>query len=216
MVGRPTEEFPWLFAGYALLPGRTACSAALTEDQRMALAEPLGRFLAALHSLPGAASFGAPPDRLGRLNLAKRRPQTREGLDRLAGMDLIDSPAPWLGIIEAVEGRQPGAALVLIHGDLYARHLLVDEQGRLCGVIDWGDVHLGDPALDLSISHSFLPTAAHAAFRNAYGKIDAETWTLARFRALAHTVTLMPYARETGDADLLREARLSLAHLWGV
>src|SRR4051812_35619656 len=26
-VGRPTEAYPWPFAGYPLLPGRTACAA---------------------------------------------------------------------------------------------------------------------------------------------------------------------------------------------
>ena len=35
------------------------------------------------------------------------------------------------------------------HSDLGAEHLLVRE-GRLVGVIDWGDARLGDPALDYS------------------------------------------------------------------
>ena len=40
-------------------------------------------------------------------------------------------------------------APVFVHGDLYSRHLLVDDAGRPCGVIDWGDCHVGDPAVDL-------------------------------------------------------------------
>jgi aminoglycoside phosphotransferase (APT) family kinase protein len=36
---------------------------------------------------------------------------------------------------------------VLLHGDLGPEHLLVWE-GRLAGVIDWGDARVGDPALD--------------------------------------------------------------------
>ena len=36
---------------------------------------------------------------------------------------------------------------VLIHADLGPEHLLVRD-GRLAGVIDWGDARLGDPALD--------------------------------------------------------------------
>ena len=35
----------------------------------------------------------------------------------------------------------------LLHGDLGPEHLLVRE-GRLAGVIDWGDARVGDPALD--------------------------------------------------------------------
>ena len=37
----------------------------------------------------------------------------------------------------------------LLHGDLGPEHLLVRD-GRLAGVIDWGDARLGDPALDYS------------------------------------------------------------------
>jgi aminoglycoside phosphotransferase (APT) family kinase protein len=36
---------------------------------------------------------------------------------------------------------------VLLHADLGPEHLLVRD-GRLAGVIDWGDARLGDPALD--------------------------------------------------------------------
>jgi aminoglycoside phosphotransferase (APT) family kinase protein len=37
----------------------------------------------------------------------------------------------------------------LVHADLGPAHLLVRD-GRLAGVIDWGDVRVGDPALDYS------------------------------------------------------------------
>jgi aminoglycoside phosphotransferase (APT) family kinase protein len=40
-------------------------------------------------------------------------------------------------------------APTLIHRDLWLHHLLCDpEQGTLSGVIDWGEVAIGDPALD--------------------------------------------------------------------
>src|SRR5262249_28090131 len=101
----------------------------------------------------------------------------------------------------------------LVHGDLYARHLLVNPADELAGVIDWGDVHLGDPASDLMIAHAFLPPAAHAAFRRAYGAIADLTWHIARLRALWHTVFVLVYADATQDADLLREGRMALHHL---
>lgn len=37
----------------------------------------------------------------------------------------------------------------LVHGDLGAAHLLCDHQGLLA-IIDWTDIALGDPALDLA------------------------------------------------------------------
>ena len=75
--------------------------------------------------------------------------------------------------------------------DLYARHLLVDDDGGLASVIDWGDVHLGDRAVDLAIAHTFLPPVVHEAFRNAYGPVDDTTWSIARLRALWHTLTVL-------------------------
>ena len=86
-----------------------------------------------------------------------------------------------------------------VHGDLYARHLLVDEARRPCGVIDWGYVHLGDPALDLSIAFSFLPAEARSAFRETYGPIDAATWDRARIRALFYGAGLVDHGADVGD-----------------
>jgi aminoglycoside phosphotransferase (APT) family kinase protein len=45
--------------------------------------------------------------------------------------------------VETLTGFGPA----LVHGDLGSEHLRVRE-GRLAGVIDWGDVRIGDPALD--------------------------------------------------------------------
>jgi len=47
--------------------------------------------------------------------------------------------------VETLTGFDP----CVTHSDLGAEHLLVRE-GRLVGVIDWGDARLGDPALDYS------------------------------------------------------------------
>src|SRR5262249_60162426 len=98
----------------------------------------------------------------------------------------------------------------LVHGDFYIRHFLVKENGNLSGVIDWGDVHLGDPAVDITIAHSFLPPSAHEAFRKAYSAISEETWQTARFRALYHSLYLVLYSHDIRDASLLRESLKSL------
>jgi len=48
-----------------------------------------------------------------------------------------------LAEVETLTGFQP----TLTHSDLGPTHLLVRD-GRLAGVIDWGDARIGDPALD--------------------------------------------------------------------
>jgi aminoglycoside phosphotransferase (APT) family kinase protein len=211
-VGQPTETFAWPFSGYRLIPGRTACAAQLSEPARMALAAPLGRFLAALHAIdPRSLHIG--PDTLARLDLASRIAKARDSLSHLAARGLITDVAYFAAQLDAAPaGYQPHANTV-VHGDFYALHLIVDEANRLTGVIDWDDAHLSDPAADLMIAHSFLPPSAHAAFREAYGPIDPTTWQVARLRALWHTLLLLPYAHDSGDANLWREAQTSLVHL---
>jgi aminoglycoside phosphotransferase (APT) family kinase protein len=47
------------------------------------------------------------------------------------------------GDVDTLSGFEPA----LLHADLGPEHLLVRD-GRLVGVIDWGDTRIGDPALD--------------------------------------------------------------------
>ena len=102
----------------------------------------------------------------------------------------------------------------LVHGDLYARHLLVDDDQSLCGVIDWGDVHLGHPGIDLSLAFAFLPARARAPFFEAYGGVpEGAVLRLARLRALFSLATLLIYGTETGDADVVAEAGRGVAYL---
>ena len=80
----------------------------------------------------------------------------------------------------------------------------------LVGVIDWGDIHVGDPAIDLAIVHSFLPTSAHAKFREVYGKISEETWSLALLRAIYSSTLLILYGHHSKDPVIFREGLRSL------
>jgi aminoglycoside phosphotransferase (APT) family kinase protein len=113
-------------------------------------------------------------------------------------------------LIERSHPLRAPKASHLVHGDFYVRHLLVDEEHRLAGVIDWGDVHIGDPAIDLAAAHSFLPLDAHAVFRKTYGNISEETWNLARLRAILSSTYIMLYGHHAKDPDLVREGIRSL------
>lgn len=214
-VGCPSERFGWPFAGYPLLPGRVACGAGLDAAERCQLAEPLGRFLRSLHGLPlaTAAGWGAAPDALGRLDVGRRAGVIRQRLEEIAAGGMIGELKPWLAVLDQAAAARPARTAAVVHGDLYARHLLVGDERELCGVIDWGDVHLGDPAIDLSVACGFLPPAAREAFCRAYGPVDEDTWRLARFKALLTAVMLVVYGRDVGDEDLLREGLNTLGQL---
>ncbi len=211
MIARDADpRFPWPFAGYRMLPGHTADRAALDAGRRAAWAAPLARFLAALHAQSASA---APPDGLRRLDVAHRAPRLERRLrDAVAG-GWLETAAPWCALLEDTPRDYDPDTTTLVHGDLHAANLLADGDGRPAGVIDWGDVHRGDAAVDLSIAHGFLPPAAHAVFRAAYGPIDDAAWRMARFKALQTAVALLAYGHDTGNEPLEREARVSLSFL---
>jgi aminoglycoside phosphotransferase (APT) family kinase protein len=211
--GRASDELPGPFLGYPMLPGRTACRAALDDGARVRLAAALGGFLRALHAIPvnEAIAWGAGPDTIGRADVALRAPRARAALARLSDAELPAARHQIAAVIDEAAAAPVAARRALLHGDLYARHLLVDGDARLCGVIDWGDVHVGHPGVDLAIACGFLPPAARDAFVEGYGEHPtADTWRLARLRAVYHGFAVLDYGRASGDSDLAREGAVAV------
>lgn len=205
-IGTAAAEYPWAFAGYEMIGGSTACSIALSNESRAALAEPLAEFLRALHGIDPTplVALGLIADQIGRLDHEKHLKATRE---RLSALDAhggctqkFDIFANWLETHPTIPLEDHKRRLV--HGDLYARHVLLNSSNHPTGIIDWGDAHLGDPAIDISIAHLLLPSSAHGAFRNAYGPIDDRTWAVARYRAIYHAILELDYGIREDDAGM--------------
>ncbi len=115
-----------------------------------AMGRQLGEFLLALHAAPvdEAVRLGAGPTRLPveRFRAEVRVPGAEELLARLD-----DLPAD-----------------TVVHGDLGPEHVL-GRDGVLTGVIDFGDLHIGDAAIDLAWAlHSTSPEFADA-LSDTYG-----------------------------------------------
>jgi len=211
-VGVPTEDYPWPFAGYPMIPGRTPDRVAPTEARRAVAAAPLGGFLRALHAIPVAKvrALGLEDDTMGRLD-APRRLQLMTERARVISTRGGPDVQRFVDAANALDPR-PARCIVPVHGDLHVWQLLIDDDGRPTGVIDWGDTHVGDPALDLSIALCYLPPGARVAFRDAYGPIDAATWALARFRAIFIAIALLDYGQDVGDEMLVRESLRELEY----
>lgn len=196
-VGKPSTEFPWPFYGHRLLEGRAAFLRRLDGAGRARVGLEMANFLRRLHSLPPetARAHGAPPDRIGRLDLDMRVARLRTRLADLAALGLIADPADCAQVVHDLPPMP--SERVLVHGDLNFRNYLLDDRGALSAVVDWGDVHLGHPAEDISFAYSFLPPEARADFADAYGGIDPASWRLARFYALYTTLVILEYAHDT-------------------
>jgi aminoglycoside phosphotransferase (APT) family kinase protein len=209
LVGEPSELFPRPFFGALLLPGDELGDAELSDDARDGLGARLGAFLRALHA-PGVREQADPDRRLpldpnGRADMAVRVPRTRERLAALADLTRAESRAAER-ILREAERLPPSSAHAVVHGDFHVRHVLV-EDGRVSGVIDWGDVCVGDPSIDLQLAWSLLTAERRAAFLDAYGPVDEATQLRARVLAVFFCALLADYARAQGLPGLERETR---------
>lgn len=210
------QGYGWPFLGYRFIEGITACRANLQEGDRVAMAPLLGRFLKVLHAVPleEARSAGAEPDKIGKLDIPTRIEKTRVRLEELENGALISSGQRCAieAIFDHAKDLPTRDRECLLHGDLYARHLLVNH-GKLVGVIDWGDVSLGHPAIDLCVMHTFLSGESRGLFLESYGGVEPATNALARFRAACHCAAVLSYAADVGDEPLKSESLRSVHNL---
>jgi aminoglycoside phosphotransferase (APT) family kinase protein len=217
-AGQPSARFPWPFWGARLLPGGELAESGLPDSRRSAAAIALGHFLRSLHepalvSLVGSDLTTDPMKRASAPLRAVRARRTMEGLvqSKLVAADsavdsLLDRAERSQGADHA-ETSNGGSGLVVSHGDLHLRHLLVDGDGIATGVIDWGDMCLADPAVDLSIAYAAFAGQPRADLLTAYdGVIDARRELAARVLAVSICAALAEYAAAEGRAMLLRES----------
>jgi aminoglycoside phosphotransferase (APT) family kinase protein len=208
-VGGPTAEYPARFYAHAWLPGTPLLRARWSDDALARLATPLGRFFGALHATPIA------PLRTVGLRDDPRRDPTQvveRGRTRIAELALEPTLAAAVRDVIEIPVAEP-TERVVIHGDLHAGNLLVDN-GGVSGVIDWGDSAAGDRAIDLAFGWSVVPPVARSEFCDAYGGVDTATWARARLSALArHALPLLAWGRGIGDAAIVDWAERSIARI---
>jgi len=217
LVGTPSDAYPWPYWGTRLVPGTELAEANLTGRARALAGASVGRFLRALHDphLIGLAVQAAPDlpeDPMRRADPGFRAAHARPLLERLArSAAWVPDPAVERLFGTAERLGPPAGRAVIAHGDLHLRHLLVGQSGDASGVIDWGDVCLADPAVDLSLAYSGFAGPARAALLAAYGPVDAEREMRARVLALSICAALAVYALSDSRASLLRESLAGLA-----
>lgn len=207
-VGAPTDSFRWPFYGARYIAGAEP-DGALGDDARGELARPLARMLRALHASATLAAVGdgLPADPLGRADMQVRVPRAREALAAIA--DLRTPPAETEALLEEALALPKPEPSAVCHGDLHFRQLLVEES-VLRGVVDWVDICLGDPAMDLSLVFGFLPRAARDAFFAEYGEVDRTSAVRARVLALNLMAILARYGHDEGLPGLEAEALAGL------
>jgi aminoglycoside phosphotransferase (APT) family kinase protein len=185
-LGVPSERFPRPWVVTTWVPGTPADRAPVTLGGPAA--DALAAFLTAMHQpappeAPEGRGRGGPLDRLAR-GIAWQLRRRLTDLYVAAGVDPASAPEPravravWRDATSAPGWTEPARWL---HGDLHPANVLTTE-GALCGVVDFGDLCAGDPALDLAAAWILLPDHESIdRFRHAHPLAgDDATWRRAR------------------------------------
>jgi aminoglycoside phosphotransferase (APT) family kinase protein len=196
--GSPGDGYAWPWSVYGWLEGETATIDRVRDPDQAAA--DLAAFILALHAID---TVGAPRGNRGE-PLATRDEEVRGAIADLDGMlDTDEATAAWEAALRIPEWN---AAPVWLHGDLLSQNLL-EIDGRLSAVIDWGGVGIGDPACDAAPAWTYLPATSRGAFRAAL-HVDDDTWARGRGWALCFGLVALPYYVETNPvlAEIARHA----------
>lgn len=181
-MGEPSDRFPgtWIVTGW--VHGTPADLAPIERGPHAA--EILAGFLAALHheapdDAPNKSQQGGPL-RESTEDLERRfaAMEPGEAVDRMREV--------WHDAVAAPDWDGPP---VWVHGDMHPANVVVAE-GTLTGVVDFGELFAGDPALDLAAAWVLLPEGAAARCFEVYGA-DKDTIRRARGRALVKSLVLI-------------------------
>jgi aminoglycoside phosphotransferase (APT) family kinase protein len=176
-LGEPSERFPRPWIVTTWVPGEPADRAPATRAAEAA--DTLAAFLTALHQ---PAPDRAPADEYGRGGpLADCVEQFERQLASATELGLIpDSDAVRAVWEDAVAAPGWAGPALWLHGDLHPANILT-AHGAFCGVIDFGTLCAGDPAIDLAAPWILLPDGAADRFYRAYQPTpDAATLRRAR------------------------------------
>ncbi len=197
-IGTPSDAYPYPFAGYHIVPGKTLCEAAQPLIDDLKFARTLGLWLKELHSVPIKQEHLQliKGDNSWRLDIENRvkfitsqvvkyeQYFTAAGFPQAQLLDIIN-------LFHKLDFKLDNPCY--LHGDLYFRHIVVDENILPCGLIDWGDTHIGQPGIDLSAGIMIFNETALEEFFASYGEVGDDTRLIASFRSLCHNLGSLGY-----------------------
>lgn len=203
--GAPGQGYPFDWAINRWLPGNPAGRSQVESD----FAAQCGRFLTCLHGIDASTQLAPGADNFHRGGLlANYADEVERAIVRLDDAVLAKALTErWQRALESVySGPQ-----CWIHGDFFPWNLLVDQAGRLSGVIDWGLTATGDPACDFALGWACFNQEQRQALREASG-VDPATWYRARGWALWKSATLATGVNG-GTAEDIAASRAVLARI---
>lgn len=186
-IGAPALGYPWPWSVVPYLPGEPV---GVSELDWSAAATAMGGFLRALH-VPAPVDAPANPSR--GVWIGEREATFGANCETVGGrVDQGAARRVWRSATSAA--RHPGPP-VWVHGDLHPLNILACD-GRISGVIDFGDITSGDPATDLAVAWFLLPSSHREEFWAAYGGAGSALRARARGWALNLGTVFMAYSAD--------------------
>lgn len=183
-AGHPTSDFPWPWSIVRWVSGTPAVDAGLDRGNA---ADGLAAFLLSLH-VPAEADVPVNPFR--GVPLADRNDVVSGRLaDRGRYPRAAELKAVWTEARAAAAWDGPA---MMLHGDLHPGNILLAADGTLSGVIDFGDVGAGDPAVDLAAGWLMFDAGTRRRFIGAFAaSVDRDIWVRARGWALVLSTAMV-------------------------
>lgn len=102
----------------------------------------------------------------------------------------------------------------LIHGDLHAGHILIDEEARVTGFIDWTEARVDDPAHDFVSHLAAFGEAALKKLIDEYQKAGGYVWPLMFEHIVeqlsAYPIAIAEFAMKSGSDEFSAMAKQAL------
>ena len=203
-IGQPGADFPFTWSVYEWLDGANA-NGTITDHEQAAV--DLAGFIGALRSISTDGAHTRPKRARG-APLAENDGFVRYSIDQLTAK----YPDETIAAITDLWAQSLAAPVwtgseMWLHGDLLPGNLIVVD-GNLSAVIDWGSLHVGDPACDLQPAWNVFEGASRDRFRSELGADDA-SWLRGRGWALYQAVGGLFYYWDT-NPGMIRQTTNAL------
>jgi len=176
--GKPNKDYPYPWSIYKWLEGETVNNENIVDQNEFA--KDLGGFLVEFQSID---TNGGPIAGIHNFyrggDLAVYDEQSINAIEN--NIEIFNEhllKEIWGLSLDSKWDSEP----VWLHGDIAPGNILVND-GKLCAVIDFGVLGVGDPSCDAAMAWTFFNSSSREVFKQAL-KMDEETWSRARGWAL--------------------------------
>lgn len=174
-LGMPSNLYPYHFSIYEWIPGKSLDVVNMCDQDKERLSLNMVEFLQELQDIvvsgpsPGQHNWW----RGGHISIYEK--DAKKQFSQLSGMiDANKATQLWDAACKTKWSKRP----VWIHGDLSAGNILI-QKNKLCAVIDFGCMGVGDPACDFGVAWTLFNGKAREVFISKSG-INDDVWLRAK------------------------------------